>query len=114
MPNSSLQPIAKRQRQIRLGLHTNVKPPYFYLGDVTQEVNSPHLCPSGRLPAYGTADGSEVPLIRVMMAVLVLLPTATPAGVIATELEGVLRGVTKELFQETHRCSSSLPLFDAN
>jgi len=37
------------------------------------------------------------------MAALVLLLTATPAGIITTELEGVLRGMSKEFIQEAHR-----------
>ena len=64
---------------------------------MAQEVNSPHLCPSGGLPASGAADASEVLLIRFIMAVLVLLPTVTPAAIIASELEGVLRWATQEL-----------------
>ena len=48
------------------------------------------------------------------MTALVLLLTATPAGSIATELEGVLRGMSKELVQETHRWPYSLPLLNVN
>jgi len=48
------------------------------------------------------------------MAALVLLPTATPAGIIAAELEGMLRGMPKKLIQEAHRWSFSLPLLNAN
>ena len=88
--------------------------PYSCLGDFAQEVNSPLLKCSGRLLASGAADASEVLLVRFMMAVLVLLPTATPTAVVAAELEGVFRGATKELIQETHRFSSCLPLFNAS
>jgi len=51
------------------------------------------------LPASGTPDVSEVVVVRFIMAMLVLPPTATPAGIIAAKLEGILRGMTKELIQ---------------
>ena len=78
-------------------------------GGFTTEVNSPLPKCSGRLLASGAADASEVLLVRPMMTLLVLLPTTTPAAVIAAELEGIFRGATKQLIQESHRFSSSLP-----
>ena len=81
---------------------------------MAQEVNSPTPTASGKLPASVAADTSEVFLVRFIMAALVLLPTATPAGVITAELEGVLRGMPQELIQEAHQWLYSLSLINVN
>ena len=45
-------------------------------------------------------------LVRFVVAVLVLLPAAAPAGFVAAELECRLRGTVEDSIQETHLYAS--------
>ena len=66
-------------------------------------MNSPQvLTTSGGQTALGTADMSKILLVGLIVAVLVLVPAATPAGSIAAEMEGALRRAPTKPVEKTH------------